>query len=286
MPQETVRTLTVEGLSFPYRMLRQGTSRTEPLVALGGVFQGMYDWPQMEDALTGLTSLVTANLPDSGDADPLPAGHGIDTLCAALEAVIDGLQTPRVNLYGYSYGASIAFRYAQRHPERCARLLLGGVPSHITEAQFDRSRASHRLLSAGDVDGFVNTMAAEFFCLDENRYVHRRDLALSYFRRTLLRATDRRDIDDALVRAFGTRTELAGGLTGVPTLVFCGEHDTVTTPEQQRAFATTIEGSRFVTIPDADHMLLMERPETVISLVTSFITDSRLQPAASTTHER
>jgi pimeloyl-ACP methyl ester carboxylesterase len=278
---ECVRTLTVDGLSYTYRSLRLAASRTEPLVALGGAFQGMHDWPQLEDALTGVAGLVTADLPGAGDSDMPRPEHTVDILDAALEAIVDDLRLPRINLYGYSYGAVLAFRYAQRHPERCARLLLGGVPAHLSEAPFTRYKQAGALLSVGDAEGFVTRVTAEMFCLDESRHVHRRELALRYFRRSLLKSAHRPHAPYLLERAIGTRTVLAGGLTGVPTLVFAGEHDTLTTPELQRAFASTIDGSHFVTIPDCDHMMLLERPDAVARLITSFISGHVPQTTAS-----
>ncbi|MEV6756708.1 alpha/beta hydrolase [Streptomyces sp. NPDC051214] len=272
---ESVRTLTVDGLSYTYRSLRPAESRTEPLVALGGAFQGMYDWPQLEDDLTGVADLVTADLPGSGDSDLPRPEHTLEILDAALDAIVDDLRLPRINLYGYSYGAVLAFRYAQRHPERCARLLLGGVPAHLSEAPFTRYRQAGALLRAGDAEGFVTQVTAEMFCLDESRHVHRRELALRYFRRSLLKTCRQPHAPYLLERALGTRTSLMGGLTGVPTLVFAGEHDTLTTPDLQRAFASTIDGSDFVTIADCDHMMLLERPDAVTHLITSFITDNR-----------
>ncbi|MFU9037911.1 MULTISPECIES: alpha/beta fold hydrolase [unclassified Streptomyces] len=60
---------------------------------------------------------------------------------------------------------------------------------------------------------------------------------------------------------------------GVRTLVFSGEHDTVTSAERQRAFAARIPGSRFLTVPDADHRVVLERAEDVAELVSQFFTD-------------
>lgn len=80
-------------------------------------------------------------------------------------------------------------------------------------------------------------------------------------------------------RALGQRPDFSGGLTGVPALVFAGEHDTVTSPERQRAFAATIEGSRFLMIGECDHWVVLERPDDVADLVARFFTDRPLEPA-------
>lgn len=80
-------------------------------------------------------------------------------------------------------------------------------------------------------------------------------------------------------RALGQRPDFSGGLTGVPALVFAGEHDTVTSPERQRAFAATIEGSRFLMIGECDRWVVLERPDDVADLVARFFTDRPLEPA-------
>ncbi|MGW2407852.1 alpha/beta fold hydrolase [Streptomyces sp. NPDC001739] len=49
----------------------------------------------------------------------------------------------------------------------------------------------------------------------------------------------------------------------------------MTSAERQRAFAARIPGSRFLTVPDADHWVVLERAEHVAELVSRFFTDGR-----------
>ncbi|MER6308637.1 hypothetical protein [Streptomyces sp. NPDC001657] len=49
----------------------------------------------------------------------------------------------------------------------------------------------------------------------------------------------------------------------------------MTSGERQRAFAARIPGSRFLTVPDADHWVVLERAEDVAELVSRFFTDGR-----------
>ncbi|WP_369212771.1 alpha/beta fold hydrolase [Streptomyces flavofungini] len=272
MLEVSVRALRVSGLSYAYRLVRHEAPRTEPLVALGGIFQGMLHWPDLEDAVTPVTSLVTADLPGAGASDPLRREHDSNVLSMALDNIITDLGVPRVNLYGYSYGSTIAFRYAQLRPDRVARLVLGGVPARITEDQLARCREAGVLYDTGDPQGFATLVAELSLCRDRSRYVHRRDLAYSCYRRALLHATRTPNGKSVLEDALYRRPPLTGGLKGVPTLVFTGEHDTVSTAEEQRRFASSIAGSDFVTIPDSDHLVPLERPEAVTSLIASYLT--------------
>ncbi|MFG2627415.1 alpha/beta fold hydrolase [Streptomyces sp. NPDC048473] len=284
MAEETIRTLSVHGLRYGYRILRQPSPRTEPVIVLGGALQGMYGWPQMDDHLGPLASVVTADLPGMGGADPLPPGTGDDILHAAVAGIIDDLDVPRVNLFGFSYGTSIAFGCAQQHPGRIARLILGGVPAHISDSQRTQWGRAVDRLAAADMEGLATLAAAALMCLDPERKVHRRELARRYVRRSFLYAlTHSPHAAQSLHRALGHRPDFSGGLTGVPALVFAGEHDTVTSPERQRAFAATIEGSRFVTIGESDHWVVLERPDDVADLVARFFTDRPLEPAPGPT---
>ncbi|MEU1484623.1 alpha/beta hydrolase [Streptomyces sp. NPDC005752] len=285
MPEEIIRSLRVDGVRYGYRVLPRdpaagGTPVTEPVLVIGGALQGMFGWPQMDDHVGQVADVVTADLPGMGSADPLPPGPAAPVLRAAVTGIIDDLGASRINLFGFSYGAAVAFDCARHDPGRVARLVLGGVPTQVGE---DRRAYWHRAtqaLAEGDTEGFAALAADGLMCLDPDRPVHRRELARRYVRRSFLHALAHSEhAADSLRRALGDRPDFSGGLSGVPALVFAGEYDTVTSPELQREFAGTIEGSRFLTLPESDHWVVLERSEEVAALVTRFFTDQPLDPA-------
>ncbi|MFF0077097.1 alpha/beta fold hydrolase [Streptomyces sp. NPDC005494] len=287
MPEEIIRSLTVDGLRYGYRVLPRdpaaaGAPATEPVLVIGGALQGMFGWPQMDDHLGAVADVVTADLPGMGTADPLPPGPGAPVLRAAVTGIMDDLGVSRINLFGFSYGAAVAFGCAQHAPGRVARLVLGGVPTHIGAERRDYWQRAVRRLADGDPEGFASLAADGLMCLDPERHVHRRELARRYVRRSFLHAlAHSQHAAESLRRALADRPDFSGGLSGVPTLVFAGEHDTVTSPERQREFAGTIEGSRFLTVPDSDHWVVLERSEEVAALVTRFFTGRPLDPVAA-----
>ncbi|MFD5140741.1 alpha/beta fold hydrolase [Streptomyces sp. NPDC058378] len=287
MPEEIIRSLTVDGLRYGYRLLPRDPAAgrapaTEPVLVIGGALQGMFGWPQMDDHLGPVADVVTADLPGMGSADPLPPGPSAPVLRDAVTGIIDDLGAARVNLFGFSYGAAIAFGWAQHAPERVARLALGGVPTRIGEDRRVHWERATQALADGDTEGFATLAADGLMCLDPERPVHRRELARRYVRRSFLHAlTHSAHAADSLRRALGDRPDFSGGLSGVPALVFAGEHDTVTPPQIQREFAGTIEGSRFLTLPESDHWVVLERSDEVAALVRRFFTDQPLDPAAA-----
>jgi pimeloyl-ACP methyl ester carboxylesterase len=281
MHEEVVRALTVGRTRFGYRVLRQPVPRTEPVIVIGGGFQGSYGWPHMEDRITPVASLVTADLPGMGTSDPLPPGAGTEFMATAIDRIIDDLEVPRVNLFGYSYGAELAFSCAQRNPHRVARLILGGVVSHTSAAQRESLRQAAAHLANGDVEAFATVAARMQLCLDEDRHIPRRALVYRYVRRSMLHvAVHVPHVMDSLRRSLISGPALDGGLAGVPALVFTGEHDSITAPGLQREFAATIPGSRFLTIKDSDHWVVLERAADIADLATRFFTDQLLDSAS------
>ncbi|WP_077194267.1 alpha/beta fold hydrolase [Streptomyces lydicus] len=280
MYEETIRSLSVSGVSFAYRRLRQPERITEPVMVIGGALQGMFGWPQMEDHVGPVADVVTADLPGMGNADPLPPGPSSALMRAAIERIIDDLDVPRINLFGFSYGAGLAYGCARHLPGRIARLALGGVPAHISAAQLALWRRAADELAHGDAESFATLVTEGLMCLDDRRHVTSRRLAYRYVRRSMMHAARHsQHAVESLNRALSDRPDFSGELRDVPTLVFSGEHDTVTSADRQRAFAATIPGSRFLSIPDADHWVVLERAQDVADLAVRFFTDGPLNSA-------
>ncbi|MEU9121989.1 alpha/beta hydrolase [Streptomyces sp. NPDC048506] len=280
MTDEVVNTLSVDGLSYSYRLLWQSAPQTEPVLILGGALQDKYGWEHFDEPVSPMASLVTIDLPGSGKADPLRPDQGMDTMCRAVERVLDDLGIASTNLFGYSFGSAIGFAFAQRHPHRVARLLLGGVPAYVTNAQVAQWRQAAARMTAGAPEEFVDLALKLWLCQDERRHVRHRRLTHRYVKRLITHAvTSIPHGFTTLNRSATEELNPSGGLRGVPALVFCGEHDTVSAPEHQRAFAATIENSRFLTIAESDHWVTFERAQDIIDIVVKFFTDQPLDGA-------
>ena len=57
----------------------------------------------------------------------------------------------------------------------------------------------------------------------------------------------------------------------VPTLIVCGEDDTITTVDEMRAMAEQISSARYVEISDAGHMSPLENPLAVNQAIRDFL---------------
>lgn len=250
MSEAITRTLSLDGLSFSYQVIHAEQPTTEP---------------------------VFVDLPGAGQSMPLRPEQSMEIMCRATEVITDDLGPDRVNFLGYSFGSAIAFRCAQRRPERFAKLVLGGVPVRVSDKLIGLwTRGAQRMLS-GDAKGFVDALAEMFLCSDADSTVRNRDVVRQLVKRMTLRAvTANAHGFLTMERSVLENLDPEGGLRGVPTLVFCGEHDTISSLREQREFAATIDDRTFAAIAEADHWVFMQRRDEASDLVMRFFTDRPL----------
>ncbi|HEU4727134.1 MAG TPA: alpha/beta hydrolase [Kofleriaceae bacterium] len=177
-----------------------------------------------------------------------------------------GLSRPPV-VVGLSHGGLVAQRFALRHPERLAGLVL--------VATFARASGSTRLflemlyefLEENDIERFWRVLK-RFLCSERNwtRMMGRGDLL-----RTAI--FNRYDCDGlrAIYRS-ALDHDLAGPLGGVrcPTLVIGGQEDMLFPSWLTQALSDRIPRSQFALLPTA-HVPPLEEPTQFNQLVTSFV---------------
>ncbi len=185
---------------------------------------------------------------------PEAADYGYERLADDLEAVLDALEVPRAVLAGASMGAQTAARFALRHPDRVAGLVLitpafdpATPPSAAQLAVWDALAAG---LRDGGVDGFVAAYERERGVPE--RY---RDTLLTVLRQRLSGHEHPDAVADALEvvprsRPFEDLAEL--GRIEVPAVVVASRDEA--DPEHPLAVGERYAGA----IPGAE--LLVEEP--------------------------
>lgn len=265
MYEETLHQLMLDGAPYRYRVLHQPAPRTHPIVLLGGVFQGIDGWSGIDEALAAAADVVAVDFPVQALTLNPPDKRSPDMACRAVEQVVDHLGAEQINLLGYSYGSVIAHFYAVRHPNRVARLVLGGVPAGTAPAK-QQARRLVALAQSGQEQEFATLLAETMLCMDPTAPVAHQRLVYRIFRRTVLRHLRAPQALAGFQHSFGLTADPELRLRGVPTLVFAAAHDTLTPVANQRAFAATIDNSSFTVLEEADHLVLLEQPAAVIDL--------------------
>jgi pimeloyl-ACP methyl ester carboxylesterase len=138
--------------------------------------------------------------------------------------------------------------------------------------------ASTRILEQGKLEPFVDHIVAATMCLDPDIPIRNREATRTLMEKILRESTPREAARylDVQNRVLAPARNPQDRVFDRPTLVFTGEHDTLTPPTFVRDLAATISGALYTSFKDADHLVPMECPEEMADLLIRFFTDQSL----------
>ncbi|GAA4852744.1 alpha/beta hydrolase [Kitasatospora terrestris] len=209
----------------------------------------------------------------------------IDQLGADLKAVVDTVApTGPLVLVGHSMGGMTVMALADRHPElfreRVAGVaLIGTLASDWDSVTLGLPAAGARLFKRV-APGVVRMLGRQVELVEATRRFGA-DVSAVFYRRF---SFGTKDVDPAVVRfaeqlldatpidvvaefypAFSAHDKQAAlaVLKDIPTLVLAGTRDLLTPPGHSEAIARALPGVEPVLVPDAGHLVMLERPGTV-----------------------
>jgi pimeloyl-ACP methyl ester carboxylesterase len=192
---------------------------------------------------------------------------GHDTLPAMADALLAAYPGPLL-LAGTSMGGMVAMHAALRAPARVRGLALLGTSARADTPELLKLRSEAVLLfEQGRVDEVVRPNVLFAFHPANQRDEALVEAYLAMMRRAGGAALARQN------RAVMAREDLRAQLPriGCPTLVVCGEADLLTPPEHAQEIAAAIPGATLHLLPGAGHLLTMERPAAVATLLAGWL---------------
>jgi pimeloyl-ACP methyl ester carboxylesterase len=240
----------------------QGSGPT--LLCLHGIGSSSRSFTPQLDALADAHRVVAWDAPGYGKSpDPQQAPDYV----AAVTGLIDELGAGKVHLLGVSWGGVLACQVALERPDLLHSLIL-----------LDASRGSGRSAAAAQA---MRARAAELAERGPEAFARERgprlvspaagaDLVEQV---TATMATAVRMPGYGYAAHAMAATDLTDRLAQIttPTLVLCGDEDTVTGPEESWALATGISDAVYVSVRGAGHQANLERPEAVNAWIASYI---------------
>ncbi|GAA4471243.1 alpha/beta hydrolase [Rhodococcus olei] len=203
----------------------------------------------------------------AGSPDP-DREQDLDDYADTAAAIIrDRCGDAGAHVLGMSWGGVVATRLALRHPGLVRSLILGsstvGSGASADGAAKMRSRAAD--LTESGAEDFATRRAPRLLSDQAPaQLVHRAT--------TIMAAAVRQPGYGYAAESMAT-TDHSGNLPeiDVPTLVLCGDADTVTGVPASQVLAGGIPGAVFVTIRGAGHLANQERPEAFNAWTESFV---------------
>jgi pimeloyl-ACP methyl ester carboxylesterase len=209
---------------------------------------------------------VAIDLPGHGrsEGEALPS---VEAIADWLRDVLDALGVERAHLVGHSMGSLAVLECAARQPSRASRLALLGASAPMPVS--DELRAAARRndhLAYELINGWsfappsqlgANQWPGVWMLGNAMRLMERtRDGVLA----TDLEACDR--YANGVAAATAVRC---------PTLVILGARDVMAPPRNSRALVAALRDAHVVTLADAGHSLMAERPGEVLDALRSFL---------------
>jgi pimeloyl-ACP methyl ester carboxylesterase len=263
-----------------------------PLLLVHGFGNEAHVWDDVAPALAPYYRTLALDLRGHGDSDRDPeARYDYDAHVADLETATAALGIERLVLVGHSLGGRVAIRFAGRHPERVAGLVIVDSapeldPRGTLRIQLDVQRGAG---PAGAGPSFADE--AEYGELLARNYPAAGPEALRRLARYgLRRRADgrlepkldpawfrlRREASEEAMRAREARLtgELWDALARVacPCLVIRGAaSDVVSADVAERMVEEVLPAGRLAVVPRAGHSVMVDNPEACRDAVLDFV---------------
>ena len=243
-----------------YYSLYQGTDNdTLPVVLLHGAGGSHLSWAAEIRRLKG-SRIYTLDLPGHGKSGAVDAQQ---TIAGFVKKVIEWLAGMRMNravFVGHSMGGAIALEMGIHYPEKVLGLGLisTGVRLRVAPELLELSASPATFYKAVDylvVHSFSPQAPVRLKEMATQRMAETRPSVLQGD----LMACTNFDIKD---RAVSLKC---------PVVVICGTQDQLTPLRYSQFMADTIPGARLHIIPNAGHMVILERPLEVAAALGSFL---------------
>jgi pimeloyl-ACP methyl ester carboxylesterase len=255
-------------------ILRDGTcvriSGTGPaLVFLHGVGLNQTIWAEQVKAFAPSHKVITYDLLGHGHSALIARNATLDDWALQLENLGRELQLERFSLLGFSFGGMIAQAFSARHADSIDKLVLlstvyarneqerAGVLARLDVAQREGPQA---IIAAALSRWFSPEFAAEFpEVMQSYERMLRNNDAVSFLAAYKCFAMDDKQLVDKLSEF------------NRPTLVMTGALDAGSTPDMARRLGATIASASLSIVPKARHMMPVELPQEVNSVVRGFL---------------
>jgi len=244
----------------------------QAILFIHGLMLASESWGEQVPRFAETHRVITYDLRGQGRSEKTRNGLGLDSLAEDAAALIEKLGGTRAHVVAFSMGTFIAMRLAARRPDLVRSLTLIGPSADAEEpSNLPRYRALIgfvRLFGTRAVTGpLMKILFGRTWLADptvRSRRSHWR-AAVASLPRSLHRAATASAHRQAV-------TDLLPAISA-PALVVSGTEDRPISPDRARRVHHGIAGSRFVSVPNTGHAVMIEQADTFNDLLAAFLAE-------------
>ncbi len=255
----------VNGIRLAYDDRGTGT----PIVFLHAFPLNRTMWAAQESALSQRFRVITVDLRGHGESDAPLWRYTLDQYADDVNALLDRLSIQRAVMAGLSMGGYVLFAMYRRHRDRIRGLIFADTraeadqPTQVTW-RFNLAQKVYKEGPKAVADEMVPKLLSP-------STVQKNPALVERVRAIILSAPISGIVGDLMAIAERPDSTPLLKTISLPTLVLVGEHDRLTTPDENQRLADGIPGARLVVIPSAGHLSNMEQPELFNQAVSGFM---------------
>jgi pimeloyl-ACP methyl ester carboxylesterase len=240
-----------------------------PVVLLHGVGLNQSIWAGQVKALESDFQVITYDLLGHGQSPAARANAPLADWVDQLNSVVRDLALEKFGLVGFSFGGLIAQAYAAQHSRMIDRLVLMNTVYDRSEAERASVLSRLDIVKREGSQATIPTALSRWFSPEFSK--DHPEIMNQY--EALLRGNDAASFLSAYECFAMADRELVGALAEFnrPALVMTGELDTGSTPAMARKLAGMIPGAECSIIAGGRHMMPVEMPNEVNSVLLRFL---------------
>lgn len=220
-------------------------------------------WRNVYPQLASTGRVIAYDIRNHGTARGAPLVRDLDHVSDDAAALLDALGVHQADVYGASYGGAIAQHLALSHPDRVRSLALIATSPWCPTETLDARAAD------AEADGMAAQVAQSLIRWFAPETIAENGWAVRYARDMIRkdsvaewaaswRAMARLDVVDRLAEI------------RVPVVAIAGQQDLSAIPEALQAIADGVDGCRYVLVDPGTHMMPMEQPDALASVLLHF----------------
>ena len=241
-----MNTVAINGINLAYTRRGKGT----PLVLIHGYPLDHTSWNEVASLLENEFDLITPDLRGFGQSTTVETPYTISDMADDLAGLLDYLKIEKVAMAGHSMGGYVALAFAKKYPQRMSGLgLVSSQAAADSPEGKDRRYKTAADVAQKGVGVVVEAMTPKLSA----------DVRVQAFVRTVIERQTPAAVIGAL-KAMAEREDLMSHLSSAafPVTLIHGNADVLIPIERAKEIKAVLPSARFVELPGAGHMPMME----------------------------